>query len=155
MNANYNFNQKRYELEQLYSILKNQIYLFESQPFKTKQKILKCHLLIKQSLNDLDDYRKKIRGFNYYGFLLGMILFHTIYIFKTKKLLNDMNIPEFKRHCTLTLLTGILFGSLSGYVTASDFRLYLEYSKTRRLINDLNKDFEYYYILNKEQVFDD
>jgi hypothetical protein len=154
LTTNY-FNQKKYELEQFQSNLKKQIFIFESQPFKTKEKILNCQSLIKQSLVELDDYRNKIRGFNYYGFIMGVCIFHTLFIFKTKRLLYEMNVIEFKRHIILTFFSGIISGSVSGYITASDFRLYSEFRKTRKCVDDLYKNFEYYYILNKEQVFDD
>jgi hypothetical protein len=124
--------------------------------FKTKAKILKNQNLLKDAIRDVEYFRKtRLLGFNSIAALLGVGSYHTLYIFMNRHMLSDINFERAKKHVIGSIIIGIGLGFFAGYWIAKDFGAYYAYRKVRNDLAGLNKNFEYYYILNKEQKFDD
>jgi hypothetical protein len=139
----YQTNNHRYEIEKLVKDLRQRIFKFEISTLKTKD-----------ILAELCDYNKQIKGFNLWLFLLGFCSYHTIYIFYTKRLLYEHKALEYIRHLMLSSASGIAFGLL-GYRYSYDLGLYRHLKRSQRNIEKIRNDFEYYYILNKEEEFEE
>jgi hypothetical protein len=151
----YQNDQNYYIIEKLVNDLKKKILAFEIGSFKSKEKIKSLNLEIELKTLELKNYRENIKGFNLWFFVFGFCLYHTCFIFYKKKLLYELPRSDYIKHLTLCTLSGISLGSLIGYRFSYNLSLYRYLKKNEHKLQNISKDFEYYYILNKEQEFDD
>jgi hypothetical protein len=151
----YETNSKKYEIERIVNELKRDIFKFEIGSFKSKEKILAMKNDINNTYETLVQYRGKVKGFNWWCFLIGFSAYHVGFIFYTKKLLYELNRGLYVRHLGLCTVSGVMLGSLVGYRYSSDIGLYRYLTRAQKDVKQLSDLFEYYYILNKEEEFDD
>jgi hypothetical protein len=144
-----------YNFEKIITDLKRRIFTFEMGSFKSKEKIANLNKDIESTLQTLKSQRDMIKGFNWWFFLFGFCLYHMGTLYYTKRLLYELNRGEYIRHLALCTLSGISLGSLIGYRYSYDIGVYNSLRRAENKLAYLARDFEYYYILNKEQEFED
>jgi hypothetical protein len=136
--------------------IRQQIFDFEMHSFKTKAKITKNHKLLKDSLNELEYYRKtSLYGFNTFFGILGMLSYHSVFIYMNRHMLSELSFMKCRNHIMGSLVVGTVTGYMIGYTFAKNLRTYRTYKNVKHELDEMYKNFEYYYILNKEQQFDD
>lgn len=136
--------------------IKQQIFEFEMHSFKTKAKIIKNQKLLNDAINELEYYRKtRLYGFNCVAGLLGLLSYHSVYIYNNRHMLSELSFFKARNHILGSIIFGTVIGYITGYTIAKNFKTYSKYNKVRKEIEDMNRNFEYYYIFNKEQQFDD
>lgn len=151
----FQYNADLFKILQFEKNLRKRLYVFEYTPLKNQEKTenFMNEILIK-ALNDVKDYEKNIKGFNLWGFLLGVSVFHTGRLYMTKKLLY-----EFEHRAINHIIYSIAFGCLSGYILgnkiAYDFKLYRTYRKTLKNIEHIQEQFDFYYIHRNEEEVED
>jgi len=118
-----------YKLEKLDNDLRRQLMLVSTRnPANSKDQVER---IVKNSQNELKALLNQIKGVNWYAFILGVVLYHTQYIFRKKILLNEMGAKAVP-HMAVCTAVGLLSGSFIGYTTASNWRLYRKYNSVQR-----------------------
>jgi hypothetical protein len=144
------------ELNSFCARIRQQIFEFEMHSFKTKAKVAKNHKLLKDSLNELEYYRKtSLHGFNVLFGIFGLLSYHSYFIYKNKHMLSELSSTQCRNHVVASIVFGTVSGYMFGYIFAKNFKTYKAYKKVKDELDEMYKNFEYYYILNKEQQFDD
>jgi hypothetical protein len=143
-------------LSSIHARVKQQLFEFEMRSFKTKAKILQNQKILKEAFKEVEDYRTtKMYGFNNIAFFLGMATYHSIYLLFNKQMLSELDKLKVRNHLVGTILIGTVSGYGIGYKYGKHFNAYFKYRKIMADLEEMNKKFENYYILNKEQQFDD
>jgi hypothetical protein len=146
----------KYRIEKEELDLRKKLHLFEFSTRKTKEKIFNFQKNeILNTLDKLKDYKRVIRGFNSWAFLLGLSSVHMFRIYKYKLLLYEMRGIILQTHVSICLGFGLFCGLVFGYSFSSSFSLYLTYRKVNKSVNEINNDFEKYYIKNEEEYIEE
>lgn len=154
-NFKYEYSQEKFKMNQILLNLRKQLHVFEFTPLKNKNKVVNFQKdVIFKSLISIKNTKNEIKGFNLEAFTIGVVIPHTIIIFKNKVLLNEMGKKAIP-HIFMCLGVGVALGILLGNTMAKSFGLYREYNKTLKCIEKINKDYEYYYLSRHEEVFDE
>ena len=143
-------------LNSIHARVKQQLFEFEMHSFKTKAKILKNQKILKDAFKEVEDFRKaKMYGFNNIAFLVGIVTYHSIWFLSNRNFLSELNKFKVRNYLIGSIFTGTALGYLIGYKCGKHFNAYFKYRRVMGDLEEMNKHFEYYYILNKEQQFDD
>lgn len=149
-------NQQKVNIEVMETKLRKQLHHFEFSPLKSRDKIFKFQTsVLLPSLKEMKDYEKKIKGFNTQAFFIGIILFHTGTIYWKQIMLNEMGKERALRHMSIALAIGFSSGIFFGFTLAKSFGLYRDYKLALKRLENLNANFEYYYVSRNEEEFEE
>jgi hypothetical protein len=118
-NFKYQYNSTLFRLEKIEKDLRKNLHSFSLRN-STKEQVSS---LLNNSEKELETMESQIKGINWYAFVLGFAAYHTIYIFRSKILLNEMGSRAWT-HLAICTSLGMASGSLVGYSFASNLRLY-------------------------------
>jgi len=154
-NNKFGFDSNKSKIELLELNLRKQLHQFEFKPLKTKESIedFKNEILLPTYVKLLE-MRNDIKGFSSDGCLLGVVIYNTSVIYYKKVLLNEMG-KNAKKHINNCALFGIICGFLIGYTTSYSFSVYLSFRKAKKNLENLVKDYDYFYVMNHGQEFDE
>lgn len=151
----YEYSPHLYQLEQLEHNIRLRVFIFEISSLKSKDKVSTIYnkfLLPKKQ--EIIKFKNEIKGFNFTAYFIGIFLFHTFRIYKTKILLNEMK-KNALTHIIICNIVGIISGCLVGYTYSYSFKLYREYKKTLKRVDNLINNYVDFYIDKKEEVIDE
>jgi len=150
----YGYDSNKTKIELIESKLRKELFHFEITPLKTKESIInfKKEKLFPTQL-ELISIRNQIKGFNWEGCLLGIAIYHTCVIFYKKQLLNEMG-KTASKHLNRCAVFGVLTGLL-GYSTSYSLSVFTCYNQTLKNVENLIKDYDYFYVTKHEQEFEE
>lgn len=151
----YGFNTNKTQIEMNELKLRKQLYQFEISPLKTKQSIedFKREILFPARIQLLTT-RDQIKGFSTEAYLIGAAIYHTSIIYSRKQLLYEMG-KHAEIHIRNCLVIGLLSGFIIGYSFSYSISVYLAYRKSLKNVENLIKDYDYFYVNRHEQEFDE
>ncbi len=154
-NNKYGFDSNKTQIELLELKLRKQLHQFEFTPLKTKESIetLRKEVLV-PTYSKLLAMNKNIKGFSVDGCLLGVAIYHTSFIYYKKQLLHEMGKNAMK-HMNNCAFYGILSGFLIGYTMSYSFSVYYSYMKALKNVENLIRDYDYFYVTNHGQEFEE
>jgi hypothetical protein len=146
---------KIYKMQNIELQLRKKLHEFELKSLKCKEKTLKFKIEVLQpAVKEIDSYENQIKGFNMEMFFIGIALFHSIQIFRSKILLNEMGRKSLI-HMFNSFLTGATLGYITGYSYSSSYVLLKTYRRVQKNIHKIDTGYDFYYVSRHEEIFDD